>query len=186
MGDGKVALILDVLGIAARAGAHEHNEAAGDARGELVDMSAGSSQGERQNLLLFSLGANRRMAVPLHLVARLEEFAPRHVEQVGDRQVVQYRDDILPLYDLGKVLGGPAASTEGPVHALVYTQDGHSIALTVSEIIDVVDTVVNLKPPLSKHGVLGAAVIDGQVTEMLDLHGVVAECNPDFATGRAA
>ena len=45
------------------------------------------------------------MAIPLSMVARLEEFAlDEVVEQAAGREVVQYRGAILPLIDLGREL----------------------------------------------------------------------------------
>ena len=74
MGDGRVALILDVLGIGQRPGvlaeSREQTRAASEQK-----TQAGV---EQQRLLLFRTGSFERMAVPLSLVARLEEFPLRN------------------------------------------------------------------------------------------------------------
>ena len=70
MGDGRVALILDVLGIGQHSGVlAESREPAREA----VQQGAPSDV-EKQRLLLFRAGSFERLAVPLSLVARLEEF----------------------------------------------------------------------------------------------------------------
>jgi two-component system chemotaxis sensor kinase CheA len=83
MGDGHVALILDVLGVGQRSGVF----------GELREQSRASDktaivQGiDQQRLLLFQAGSFDRLAVPLSLVARLEEFPRSSIEHAGGGQV---------------------------------------------------------------------------------------------------
>ena len=94
MGDGKVALILDVLGLAQQA-----HVVSGVRERALSEKSAGASEpaGDRQTVLLFATRDGGRMAIPLSLVARLEEFPRSILERAGTQDVVQYRDEILPL-----------------------------------------------------------------------------------------
>ena len=63
---------------------------------------------EQQRLLLFRAGSFERLAVPLSLVARLEEFPRSSIEFAGGCQVVQYRNRILPLVPLREVLESAA------------------------------------------------------------------------------
>ena len=81
MGDGRVALILDVLGIGQRSGvlaeSREQTRAAAEQK-----TQAGI---EQQRLLLFRAGSFERLAVPLSLVARLEEFPQSSIEHRGRR-----------------------------------------------------------------------------------------------------
>jgi two-component system chemotaxis sensor kinase CheA len=69
MGDGKVALILDVLGLAQKA--HVISGARERALSEKAPTATGPA-GDRQTVLLFMTRDGGRMAIPLSLVARLE------------------------------------------------------------------------------------------------------------------
>jgi two-component system chemotaxis sensor kinase CheA len=100
MGDGRVALILDVLGIGQRSGVLA--ESLEQARG--AGQQKTQADASKQRLLLFRAGSFARLAVPLSLVARLEEFPRSAVEHASGGQVVQYRDRILPLVSLQTVL----------------------------------------------------------------------------------
>ena len=73
-----------------------------------------------------AVGDQRRLALPLTEVARLEEFPRSAIEQAGHRTVVQYRGEIMPLIDLGASLGyGGWYPTDGsPVSVVVYQHDG--------------------------------------------------------------
>ena len=100
MGDGRVALILDVLGIGQRSGVLAESREQARAATEQKTQSGI----EQQRLLLFRAGSFERLAVPLSLVARLEEFPQSSIEHAGGCQVVQYRNRILPLVPLRAVL----------------------------------------------------------------------------------
>ena len=103
MGDGKVALILDVLGLAQRA-----RVVRGSRDGSLPkkETAAPEPPAERETVLLFNTDDRARMAIPLAVVDRLEEFPHSVVERVGAQDVVQYRDNILPLVDVSRLWGG--------------------------------------------------------------------------------
>src|SRR5205823_3745383 len=151
MGDGRVALILDILGLAQRAGVV--SEVRG--RKAVEAPAAASLRPTDQVLVLFTLGDGRRMAVPLSLVARLEEFPAAAVERTASREVVQYRDRILPLVRLDQVFpGGPDAAPQGPLQVLVFSAHGRSIGLVVRRILDVVETTAEIQRGTRREGVL--------------------------------
>src|SRR5260370_9897328 len=97
MGDGKVALIVDVLGLAQRASVL--SEANKKKRPETAPASP-QAGADYQNVLLFTAGGDSPMAIPLSLVTRLEEFPRSSVERTGTDEVVQYRGEILPIIDM--------------------------------------------------------------------------------------
>src|SRR5262249_2549087 len=76
LGDGRVALILDVLGIAQRAGVVE----TGKERCLVAAANAQASRDPQQALLLLSVGQHGRMAIPVETVARLEQVPTASVE----------------------------------------------------------------------------------------------------------
>src|SRR5262249_48084278 len=93
MGDGRVALILDIFGLAQRAGAVSGLQS----RVVAEPRAIAERPAERPGVLLVQGRDGGRMAIPLSKVARLEEFPRRRIERVADRSVVQYRGQILPL-----------------------------------------------------------------------------------------
>jgi two-component system chemotaxis sensor kinase CheA len=184
MGDGRVALILDVLGIAQRANVvSESRERA------IVDKSthAHSDAETREALLLFRLGKSSRMAIPLAMVARLEEVARESVERTAGRDVVQYRGAILPLIGLARELRHESAPvTDGPLQVIVYSEQGRSVGFVVDQILDVVEESITVRNRTARDGVLGAAVVQGKVTDLLDVHGVIRRTDPTFFDRREA
>ena len=176
MGDGRVALILDVLGVA------QVSNVVSEARTRaLAEKEAGQAAnlGTRQTLLLFSGPDEGRMAVPLDSVGRLEEFHVSTVERTGASAVVQYRGEILPLLFLSELLqerrkhfrhSSKVLSEAGDrLQGIVYVHEGNRIGLVIDKILDIVDEVVQVKSAASRFGVLYTAVIQGRVTELLDI-----------------
>jgi two-component system, chemotaxis family, sensor kinase CheA len=167
MGDGKVALILDVVGLAERAGVASVERRIAQENAE----RATPRRGDSQQLLLFRTGASSRMAIPLDLVARLEEFAPNRVERVGGEDVVQYRGDILPLVYLSDVFGEPRANGD-TLQVLVHSTGAAHVGFVVDAIDDVIDQEITATRRGGRPGTLGSAVIQGKVTEILDAAAV--------------
>ncbi len=188
MGDGRVALILDVVGIARRASViSEARERA--LTDEKSRDSSQASRGEgRQTLLLLENGPQGRVALPLALVARLEELPKDSIEHVGGREVVQYRGEIMPLVRLTQLLDAHQRDADtDTLQVVVYTERGQSVGLVVGRIIDIVDEAISVKSTGARAGVTGTAVIQGRVTELIDLRGAIARRHPElFAAEKAA
>ena len=170
MGDGRVALILDVLGIAESIGLPPQ-ERLDDAEGPDA-ATAGSCR-----LLMLRVG-DRRLGLPLSTVARLEEFAADRLELTRDRRVVQYRGRILELAFLADVLG--IESTRRPDDALqvvVCTAGGRDVGLVVDDISDIVEHPIDDgagEPP----GASAASIVQGRVTDVVDVDAVVRAALP--------
>ncbi len=181
MGDGRVALILDVLGLAQ--GAHLATQATDKLRAEQErDEEPEIVGGERQSLLIVETGYNERLAVPLNLVGRLEQFQQSQVETAGPMEVVQYRNAIMPLIRISHAIGCSEPDTERErLHVVVYTSQGRSVGLVVGSIADIVQDVVKMETSQRRHGILGTAVIQGRVIEIVDVPAIVGSAIPDMA-----
>jgi len=183
MGDGQVALILDVLGIGQRSGVVQ--EAREQTKTDAEHKQQAGS--DRQAFLLFRAGSFKRVAVPLSLVARLEEFPQSKIEHANGRRVVQYRGRILPLVSLASILEAESAETAGaqdPAQVIVFTENEHSTGILVDQILDIVEENITVRRSAERKGLLGSAVIAKQVTDMLDLHAVIAAADDRWFSGR--
>lgn len=176
MGDGQVALILDVMGIGKLSGIVQET-------GEQTRADAASSAhsaNDQQTFLLFRSGSFQRLSVPLSLVARLEEFPQSKIEQASGRRVVQYRGQILPLASLNSILepGAPdTASSLDPAQVLVFNSGERSIGIVVDQILDIVEETVSVRRTAERKGLLGSAVIGKKVADLLDLRQVIEDAD---------
>ncbi len=174
MGDGRVALILDVPGLARLAGivsqardAKRHEASTADTCPEV-----------RQTFLIFRAGSFQRLAVPLALVSRLEQFPRKTVELASGQPVLHYRERILPLLYLSKLLdpgsesGGAGSET---IQIIVFDEGTRRVGIVVDQIVDIVEEAVTFTQSSTHVGLLGSAVIGGTITDLIDLHMLLRE-----------
>jgi two-component system chemotaxis sensor kinase CheA len=126
------------------------------------------------------------MAIPLSMVARLEEFPAAHVERTGAREVVQYRGEILPLISLPAYFEGRPGAASGMRQVIVFAGRHHSVGLVVEEILDIVTETVTVSPTGARRGVLGSAIIGQRVTDLLDVEAIVEDADRRAGTISAA
>jgi two-component system chemotaxis sensor kinase CheA len=177
LGDGAVALILDVQALARRA---LRAETAERQEHRLAAAAASTTAGERQRMLLAAIGGGRRVAIPLDTVTRLEQVRSETVERVGSREVVQYRGAILPIVRLDRHLGAFGDSDREVLEVIVYADHGRSVAIVVEEILDIVDGEAAVQSDIDDLGLLGSAVIGDRVTELLDVRAAILAADPMF------
>lgn len=179
MGDGQVALVLDVLGLAS------HANVLSASQGQTLqqeDASAASAKTDVEPILLFSPRAGGQMAVPLSKVARLEEVPHSEIEQLGEQQVLRYRGAILPLVDVSRELarleGGDKFAdkrrewTDELAPIVVYSLGDERLGLIVDRILDIVAEADLNRSRASRPGVLYTAIVQEKVTEFIDVAAI--------------
>ncbi|MCC5667657.1 chemotaxis protein CheW [Nostoc sp. CHAB 5784] len=191
LGDGTVALIIDVVGLANRTGIIAKQK-------QLLNENATNSQeqaGSRQTILLFEGPQGARMGIPLAIAFRLEEILASAVEKVGNQDVLQSYGQILPLIDLYKIFcvgvarlwhrdrnqfNDEALATVAETLQIIIVSPYSelSVGLVVDRILDIVEEPLTIKGIPSRPGVLFCAVIQGQITEILDIETVIRIANP--------
>jgi two-component system chemotaxis sensor kinase CheA len=171
MGDGQVALILDVLGMARVANVFSSTrERAVESREAVEHAKAGL----QQRLLVFALGEAHRVAIDLSTVGRLERISRNQVEKAGDCDVVQYRGGIMTLLSVADCLGYETGDTGGEnLQVIVYTEPGRNVGLIVGNIVDILEDTVALETEGSRPGVRGRAILQNRVTELIDVPELV-------------
>jgi two-component system chemotaxis sensor kinase CheA len=183
MGDGRVALIIDVLGLAQRTNIVSEVRTRSVTGHEEVAESA-DQKGNRQALLLIQVGRQGRMAIPLSMVARLEVFPLSAVEHSGFQDVTQYRGEIMPLLRVSEILQIAGGEQESDGHeslqVVVYSQKGRSVGLVVDRILDIVEENLVIQKPSHKEGIQGSMVIQGRVTDLLDIQSVARSAQINF------
>jgi two-component system, chemotaxis family, sensor kinase CheA len=130
---------------------------------------------ETQELLLFRTSRGRRTAVALSSVDRLEEFKIAQFELAGQKLVVQYRGQLLPIVNLSDKFDAVQAGTEDALlKVLVCSHEGERMGIVVDQILDVAQEAVSLQERWKDSQSQGSAVIQKQVTDFLDLKAMMA------------
>jgi two-component system chemotaxis sensor kinase CheA len=111
--------------------------------------------------------------VPLAKVARLEEFPRSRVEQVADRPVVQYGGQILPLLDVASRRPPEPLDGQDAFQVVVCAGPSRPVGLLVARILDIVEHDGAVRGPASRPGVEYTTVVQGRVTELLDVDALI-------------
>jgi two-component system chemotaxis sensor kinase CheA len=183
MGDGRVALVLDILALAQQA-----NVVSGAKSRVTSEHQPQAAVHEAEPLLLFASSGGGQMAVPLSQVARLEEFPRNRLERLGSQQVVQYRGEILSLVDVAQAIDrlqssqtqsqSLVAPTAEMIQVVVYTQDNRQVGLLVETILDIVPTPAVSRSSDCRPGVLFTGVVQEKVTEVVDVLALLGSFKP--------
>jgi len=178
LGDGSVIMILDTNGIARATGISASGESKARGGGSSADEGAMRSS-ETTAMLLFRAGGDTLMAVPLGLVARLEDIPRDKMETSCGQPVTQYRGKLMPLVALGGAIDPNV--THQPV--LVFADGEHAMGLMVDEIIDVVEDRLQIELAGTRPGMLGTAVIAGKSTDVIDTGYWLTQASRDWFHG---
>ncbi|HDS17230.1 MAG TPA: response regulator [Proteobacteria bacterium] len=179
MGDGRVALILDVAGIARMA---ELTSMAGSQRAqELAENAQGSHDKDRQALLLFGNGPEEPCAVPLDIVERVEQIDFKDIEIKSGQKVIKYRGGSLPLFTLNDVAKVKQLDAEMDLVVIVFTVAEREIGLLASQPVDTVEIRAAIDhDTLRATGIMGSAIIKEQATLIIDIYELVETLKPDW------
>jgi two-component system, chemotaxis family, sensor kinase CheA len=162
LGDGSVIMILDPNGIANVVTKIEHDSE--DVSHQIAAND--SAAAEHENMLVFYAGNSVPKAVPLSLVARLEELPVDSIEYAEGRPMVQYRGSLMPLLFVDD---NCKLRSQGRQPVLVFVDGDMSLGIAVDDIKDIVDAVLDIELSSHRNGRIGTAVIAEKITEIIDI-----------------
>jgi chemotaxis protein histidine kinase CheA len=126
-----------------------------------------------------------RQAIPLRSVSRLETLPRTDLERAFGRTVVQYDGGILPIVDLGELIGGSYDNgMVDQIPTVVCHEGSQQFGLIVSRIVDIIDlpqTTLDAANGTSDH-LPAPLVADGRVTELLEVGRANRMARPDLFT----
>ena len=170
MGDGKIALILDVFGLA------KDLDGTRDRTGNLTardDQPASQPIDESHAMILLRGTDASPFAIGLREVDRLETFAASTIEWIAGRPLMQYRGNLLPLLDVAawltnkQWLGDTSDSTWYQI--VIHEHEGKRLGLVFDKVLDIVEDRLDVRGEASRTGVQFTAAIMGRATEVLDV-----------------
>jgi len=170
MGDGKVALILDIANLARMAELSSINEAAQTVKaGEETDKGK-----DKASLLTFKNGDKEHFAAPLELVQRIERIKASQIEQLGNNKVIQYRGGTLPLFQLSQVADFNCLPEKDQQEIIVFKVKDKEVGLMVSPPVDAVEMDLDIDDGALKQSVVsGSIIINGNTTLLIDIFEMI-------------
>lgn len=177
LGDGRVAPILDVMGITRQRKLSD----VGSGRDIDDETKERLRSRDAQSMLLFQVGSDEQFSIPLALVSRLEVIERRAIEEIGGRRSVQYRGGSLPLLDLSEVAKIRPLAELDSYFVVVHAIGGREVGLLVSQIVDIVECSEDFdEATFRQAGILGSAIFSGKTTLLVDVYEVVRSLLPGW------
>lgn len=173
LGDGSVIMILDANGICATVGNGDLEEN----REDKSITSHNSHDADGTSFLLFRAGGKELKAVPLELVARIEDLDASTIDEIGGRHVIQYRKHLMPLVAANP---GHVWRSEGKQPILVFSDGGRSMGLVVDEIVDIVRDRMSVELSTESPGLIGSAIVSDKPVDVIDIGHYLTQAFPDW------
>jgi two-component system chemotaxis sensor kinase CheA len=180
LGDGSVALILDVAGLANKANLDalvRRTRARTRAQEEIADQTEHS-----QSLVLFHNSPGTLCGVPLDAVTRIEHIAHSQVETIGGRRTMQYHGGLLPIVTLSDVAQVEPIADDMELAVMIANIRGHEIGLLGAMPVDVIETNAQINETAHRQkGVAGSTIIRNRTALIVDLAELVDASWPEWA-----
>lgn len=163
LGDGRIALIMDIPGLADAGGV----AVAGGGAVEFPEAHVSTEQ--VRPLLLVELTPGRLHGFLLDMVERLEEFETSRIETTARGPAVPYRGGLLPLVELSGLPGWEPASRERKIQPVVVHRLKAGLGgLMVNQILNTVEEPWTLVEGGASPGVTATALVRGRTVEIID------------------
>lgn len=181
MGDGRVALILDVSNLAQMAGLTTVEGTARAAEVAETERESVKAAKDRQSLLVFRSAEHEQFAAPLNLVERIEKIKRSDIEEVGNKQVIKYRGGTLPLFSIDQAaVVKPLADSENLL-VIVFVVMGREIGLLSIGPVDAIEANIDIDgSTLRQTGIMGSAIINENTTQLIDIFEIIQSLNPQW------
>lgn len=181
MGDGRVALILDVSNIAQMAGLTSIEGSTRAAEVARAEQEAVRASQDMQALLIFRSAEDEQFAAPLNLVERIEKIKSTDVENVGGKRVIKYRGGSLPLFSIDEVaMVKPLAETKNML-VIVFNVAKREVGLLAMGPVDAQEINLDIDGvTLRQPGIMGSAIINDNTTLLVDIYEIVKALNPQW------
>lgn len=176
LGDGHVALILDVPGIATHVDIRSSEDLN---KSKETDEQLDSE--ERQTVLLFSNHPDEHFAVSMGVISRIESIRSEQLDSVGGQELLQHRNSTLPLLRLENCIQAKPAEPSRNVYVVVFEVGGREVGLIAQHLDDIREVPTDVDTTtFGERGVIGSLVIDKKTTRLVDVFELAEILHPDW------
>jgi len=177
MGDGEVALILDVDGIARKSGLVERLQANPIRQEERYVPTVE----EMISVLLFEIPGLNKIALPLDSIDHIIKLDPSQIQQNGSREVVYFNEQLMDLVRLDHYVSGGSKDSHlnhARVPVLTCHYRDRLYGLVVKQVTDIIEVPAKLHElSTPQRGLNGCIIYNDQVINVLDLEEVLVMHN---------
>jgi len=185
MGDGRVALILDVANLANIYGLTSVERSDRATEVAVEHDEAHSTSKDRQSILIFRGADEEQFAIPINHVERIEKIKNTDIEEVGGKKVMKYRGGSLALFTIDQVAQVKPMAKKEDLLVIVINIANREIGIMAMGPVDAREISVEVDDEtLKQKGILGSAIIGDYTTLLVDVYGLVHTLNPKWFPDR--
>jgi len=168
MGDGRIALILDVSNLGSMA---ELTPVEADVIAlQNQNRDSQSADRETRSVLLFRCSEEESFAIPLEKVDRIEKIQRNDIEYLGSRKVMQYRNGSLTLLSIDDIASVKPLSDKEDLLVIVFQVGAKLVGLLACGPVDTREVAMDFdNVTLRQTGIAGSTVIEGRTTLHVDI-----------------
>ncbi|OGK11541.1 MAG: hypothetical protein A2W80_17000 [Candidatus Riflebacteria bacterium GWC2_50_8] len=178
MGDGRIALIIDVFGLAARAnimGQHAISTAM------VETVTDAKNEADTVPFLAFRYGGPQTLVLPLFLVSRLDKIQLKNIVSCGGWKAIQHGDQILPVFMLSDTTQIEPLRSDQECGVIVVRIRDREIGLVAALPIQVVEMNPDLDVTvLRQPGIGGSKVWSNKSVLFVDIWEILTKERPEL------
>lgn len=181
MGDGRIALILDVSNLARMA--HLTSVDGSDRAAEVAQAAedAINDKKDKQSLLIFQNSHTEHFGVPLNQVERIEKIKRSDIEELGGKRVMKYRGGSLNLICVDDVAMVEPLADDENLLVIVFNIAKRAVGLLAIGPIDAIEITADIDDTtLSQPGIMGSIIIDDNTTMLVNVFEMIQSLLPQW------
>jgi len=181
MGDGRIALILDVSNLARMANLTSIDGSDRAAEVAKAAEDAINAKKDKQSLLIFHSAPSENFAVPLNQVERIEKIKRSDIEDLGGKRVMKYRGGSLSLICVDDVAMVEPLADDDNLLVIVFNIAKRAVGLLAIGPIDALEVTADIDDiTLSQPGIMGSIIINENTTMLVNVFEMVQSLMPQW------
>jgi two-component system chemotaxis sensor kinase CheA len=176
MGNGKVALILDVENIALHTSVDFN----------LSDTFASKNKTnqpkqDKESILLFKAGQKEQFALALPLIKRVDQIKLSEIQKAGNEEFYIKDNATIKIIRLNSIINVSACEEKDNMFLILPKFSAKPCGILTSEIIDIKDFSLNIDTATYvADGIMGTDIIEQKLTLFLDLYQIIELSDPAY------
>jgi len=176
MGDGTVALILDVNGISNHSGLLFTRDSVNK-----FHKGLSKNRSDSHRILLFKCGEKELFAIPLILMKRVENIKPQNIQEIGNREYISINGVTTLVIRFENVMNVSKTLHSKKMFLLLPKQSPRPMGFLISNLINVMNMPLELnKEDFMEEGIVGTSLIENTITLFIDLFQIVDKISREW------
>lgn len=177
LGDGKVAMILDVNGILEKSKLKLKDES------ELVKLKRNEEKGkkEKSNLMLFKCSQHETFGLDLSFIQRVEEIQLEDIELIGNKEYIKIRGNSLRVIRPSQYIPvSKQQENNKKYYVIILKLVKYPVGILIDKIHDTLETYIELnKDDFNYKGILGSTILENKIVLILNIHELLELAVPE-------